>query len=315
MTILVTGANGFVGRALCAELNRRSNSFRGAVRAENNRVNGTDSVAIGDIGPATDWSAALSGVQTVLHLAARVHVMRDRALDPHAEFRSVNSAGTLNLARQAARAGVKRLVFISSIKVNGEYSSPGRPFRESDVPMPQDTYAVSKHEAELGLRQIADSTRLEVTVIRPPLIYGPGVQANFQSLMYAVKRGWPLPFRAITNSRSLLGLDNFVNFILLCTTHPRAANQTFLVSDGCDLSTSDLILRLADALKVQAHLLQVPVWALEAAGAMLGKRAVVARLCASLQADTSHARQLLNWVAPVSVDTGLRRAAGGLAKR
>ena len=315
MTILVTGANGFVGHALCAELDRRSNSFRGAVRAENNRVNGTDSVAIGDIGPATDWSAALSGVQTVLHLAARVHVMRDRALDPHAEFRSVNSAGTLNLARQAARAGVKRLVFISSIKVNGEYSSPGRPFRESDVPMPQDAYAVSKHEAELGLGQIADSTGLEVTVIRPPLIYGPGVQANFQSLMYAVKRGWPLPFRAIANSRSLVGIDNFVDFILLCTTHPRAANQTFLVSDGCDLSTSDLILRLADALMVRAHLLRVPVWALEAAGAMLGKRAVVARLCGSLQADTSHARQLLNWVAPVSVDTGLRRAAGGLAKR
>ena len=315
MTILVTGANGFVGRALCAELKRRSNSFREAVRAENNRVNGTDSVAIGDIGPTTDWSAALSGVQTVLHLAARVHVMRDRALDPRAEFRSVNTAGTLNLARQAARAGVKRLVFISSIKVNGEYSSPGRPFRESDVPMPQDAYAVSKHEAELGLGQIAHSTGLEVTVIRPPLIYGPGVQANFQSLMYAVKRGWPLPFRAIANSRSLVGIDNFVDFILLCTTHPRAANQTFLVSDGCDLSTSDLILRLADALKVQAHLLRVPVWALEAAGAMLGKRAVVARLCASLQADTSHARQLLNWVAPVSVDIGLRRAAGGLAKR
>ena len=315
MTILVTGANGFVGRALCAELNRRSNSFRGAVRAENNRVNGTDSVAIGDIGPATDWSAALSGVQTVLHLAARVHVMRDRALDPHAEFRSVNTAGTLNLARQAARAGVKRLVFISSIKVNGEYSSPGRPFRESDVPMPQDAYAVSKHEAELGLGQIADSTGLEVAVIRPPLIYGPGVQANFQSLMYAVKRGWPLPFRAVANSRSLVGIDNFVDFILLCTSHPRAANQTFLVSDGCDLSTSDLILRLADALNVRAHLLRVPVWALEAAGAMLGKRAVVARLCGSLQADTSHAKQLLNWVAPVSVDTGLRRAAGGLAKR
>lgn len=314
MTILLTGATGFVGRAIYAELQRRGSDVRVAVRPDKNRLSVADEVMMGPINATTDWSGALLGVDAVLHLAARVHVMRERALDPLAEFRAVNTAGSLNLAEQAAQAGVKRLVFISSLKVNGAYSSPGKPFRESDVPVPDDAYAVSKYEAEVGLRKIAHATGLEVTVIRPPLVYGPGVRANFQSLMRAVQRGWPLPFGAISNCRSLVGLDNLVDFVLACSTHPKAGNQTFFVSDGQDLSTPELVLRLANALQVRPHLLRVPVSALQAAGALLGRKQAVARLCGSLQADTAHARQLLGWVAPVSVDTGLQRACAAFIK-
>lgn len=313
MTVLVTGASGFVGRALCAELAQRSKPFRAAVQTDKKRVEGVDVVVTGPIDANTDWSAALVGVSVVLHLAARVHVMRETALDPLSEFRLVNTAGTLNLARQAVRAGVKRLVFVSSIKVNGEYSLPGRPFLESDAPAPQDAYALSKHDAEIELQKIALETGLEVTVIRPPLVYGPGVKANFQSLMRAVQRGWPLPLGAIANSRSLIGLDNLIDFIVLCGNHPQAANQTFLVSDGHDLSTPELIQNLADAMQVRTHLLRVPVWALKTLGAALGKKTAVARLCGHLQADISHARQVLNWVPPVSVNEGLRRAVAGMA--
>ncbi|MCY7371709.1 MAG: SDR family oxidoreductase [Polaromonas sp.] len=312
MTLLVTGASGFVGRALCAELRRRGNFFKAAVRAEKTRARGANSIVVGNSDAFTDWSVALTGVQTVLHLAARVHVMHQRVHDPLAEFRATNTAGTLNLARQAAQAGAKRLVFVSSIKVNGEYSLPGRPFRESDVPAPQDAYAVSKHEAETGLREIADSTGLEVTVIRPPLVYGPCVKANFLSLMQAVQRGLPLPFGSIDNTRSLVGLDNLVDLILLCSTHIQAANQTFLVSDGHDLSTPDLVLRLADALNVPPRLLPIPVWALKMAGTILGKRNAINRLCGNLQVDISHTRQRLGWTPPVSLDAGLQCAVTGL---
>uniref|UniRef100_UPI0040474606 UDP-glucose 4-epimerase family protein n=1 Tax=Yoonia sp. TaxID=2212373 RepID=UPI0040474606 len=255
-----------------------------------------------------DWDEILTGVEGVIHLAARVHVMHDTEINPLTAFRAVNVDGTLNLARQAAAAGVKRFVFVSSVKVNGESTSPGRAFTESDAANPRDAYGQSKHEAEQGLRQLGTDTGMEVVIIRPPLVYGPGVKANFAALMRAVQRGWPLPLGAVHNQRSLVALDNLVDFIVTCITHPQAANQTFLVSDGQDLSTTELVRGMAQAAGVPARLLPVPVWALQAGASLLGKGDAVQRLCGNLQVDVSKARSLLGWVPPVSVEESLRRA-------
>ena len=249
-------------------------------------------------------------VDIVIHLAARVHVMKDTATNPYSAFRTVNVDGTLTLARQASDAGVRRFVFISSVKVNGESTQPGRAFTETDAPNPQDAYGHSKHEAEQGLRQIASDTGMEVVIIRPPLVYGPGVKANFAALMRAVQRGYPLPLGAVHNLRSLVALDNLVDFIVTCITHPKAANQTFLVSDGQDLSTTKLVRGMAQAAVLPARLLPVPVWALQAGASLLGKGDTVQRLCGNLQIDMSKARYLLGWAPPVSVEEGLRRAMG-----
>ena len=309
MKILSTGANGFVGSALCAELERRECSVRGVVR-ETSRSAGLrcELVYVGDIGLATDWSEALEGVEIVVHLAARVHVMQEAIADPLTEFRLVNVGGTLNLARQAAAAGVRRFVFLSSIKVNGEATQLGSPFNADDEPLPNDSYGISKMEAEQCLRDIARQTCMEVVIIRPPLVYGPGVKANFAALMRAVQRGWPLPLGAVHNQRSLVALDNLVDFIVTCVCHPQAANQTFLVSDGQDLSTTELVRGMAQAAGLSARLLPVPVWALKAVASLLGKGDVVQRLCGNLQVDISKARNFLGWVPPVSVEEGLRRA-------
>lgn len=269
-------------------------------------------------GPAldtnSDWSALLQGVDVVVHAAARVHVMRDTAPDPLRAFRAVNVDGSLHLARQAAAAGVRRFIFISSIKVNGEMSSLGQPFTALDVPAAQDHYGVSKAEAEAGLRQLAAETGMEVTIIRPPLVYGPGVKANFLSLMRWVARGIPLPLGAIhDNRRSLVALDNLVDLIVTCIDHPAAANQTFLASDGEDLSTTALLRRLAGAMEVPSRLIPVPVSMLEWGAAIVGKRAMIQRLCSSLQVDVEPTLTRLGWTPPISVDEGLHRAARGLA--
>jgi nucleoside-diphosphate-sugar epimerase len=255
-----------------------------------------------------DGATVLGKADVLVHLAARVHVMRDTAVDALAAFRAVNVQGTLNLARQASASGVKRFVFISSVKVNGEATHKGRPFTAEDLAAPQDAYGISKMEAEQGLRQIAAETGLEVVIIRPTLVYGPGVKANFAALMRAVQRGYPLPLGAVHNQRSLVALDNLVDFIITCITHPQAANQTFLVSDGQDLSTTELVLGMAQAAGVPARLLPVSVWALHAGASLLGKGDVVQRLCGNLQVDISKARSLLGWVPPVSLEEGLRRA-------
>jgi nucleoside-diphosphate-sugar epimerase len=236
--------------------------------------------------------------------------MHDTAADPVTAFRAVNVDGTLNLARQAAAAGVKRFVFISSVKVNGESTALGRAFTEADLANPQDAYGQSKHEGEQGLRQLSVDTGMEVVVIRPPLVYRPGVKANFAALMRAVQRGWPLPLGAVHNQRSFVALSNLVDFIVTCITHPQAANQTFLVSDGQDLSTTELVRGMAQVAGVPARLLPVPVWALQAGASLLGKGDVVQRLCGNLQVDISKARNLLGWVPPVSAEEGLRRAMG-----
>ena len=309
--ILITGATGFVGKALVQRLLADDELRRlvVAVRRGGHRwQEQVQPIVTGDLNSSTHWSIALEGVAVVVHSAARVHVINDTAADPLVAFRAVNVNGTLNLARQAAVAGVKRFVFVSSVKVSGESTSPGRAFTEADAPNPQDAYGQSKYEAEQGLRQLSADTGIEVVIIRPPLVYGPGVKANFAALMRAVQRGLPLPLGVLHNQRSLVALHNLVDFIVICITHTEAANQTFLVSDGQDLSTTELVRGMAQAAGLPARLLPVPVWALQAGALLLGKSDAVQRLCGNLQVDISKARSLLGWVPPVSVEEGLRRA-------
>lgn len=308
---MITGSSGFVGATLLARLVReRSHIVRVACRSEMSlTAERVESEIVGNIDSFTRWEGAVSGVDTVIHLAARVHMMNDTSTDPLAEFRRVNTEGTLNLARQAAEAGVRRFIFLSSVKVNGETGF----FRESDVEDPQDPYAISKCEAEQGLRRIAAETGMAVVIIRPPLVYGPGVKANFQSLMRAVGKGVPLPLGAIDNRRSLVGIDNLVDLIVTCIDHPAAANETFLVSDGEDLSTPELVRRIARALGKPARLFPVSPALLKAAATLLGRREAVERLLSSLQVDISKTRDLLGWRPPVSVDAGLTRAVSPIS--
>lgn len=310
MLLLITGATGFVGRAVLARCAADSTfQLRGACRRAANRMpDGVESVLVGDLCEGTDWSCALNGVDAIVHTAARVHVMHDAAVDPLAEFRRVNVAGTLGLARQAAAAGVRRLIFISSIKVNGEHTSPGQPYTPDDVPAPADAYGVSKSEAEQGLRQIADETGLEVVIIRPVLVYGPGVKANFLSMMRWLSKGLPLPFGATAdNRRSLVALDNLTDLILTCLHHPSAANQTFLVSDGEDLSTTALLRRTAVAMGKRPRLIPVSPSFLQTAMRLTGQRNLAERLCGSLQVDITKTRELLEWTPPVTTADALRQ--------
>lgn len=305
--ILVTGANGFIGVATVDAL-LRSNSFQvlQAIRCSCD----SHKISIGNIDENTDWSEALVDVDVVVHCAARVHVMLETTSDPLFEFRKVNVAGTLNLAKQAAIAGASRFVFLSSIKVNGEETQRGGPYLAHDVPAPEDAYGISKAEAEAGLRLLSLETGMEVVIIRPPLVYGPGVKGNFSSLLRWVARGLPLPLGLLsTNRRSLVGLDNLVDLILTCVDHPKAANQTLLVSDGEDLSTTDLLRRIGKSLNRPARLIPVPVSILMIALRLLGKSSIAQRLLCSLQVDISKTCELLDWKPPVSVDEGLRRAA------
>jgi len=308
--ILVTGASGFVGRSLVTRLAARG-SVRVALRRPlSEALPAGVEVAQAELAPDEDWSGALPGVHAVVHCAARVHVMNDQSENPLAEFRRVNVDGTIRLARQAALAGVRRFIFLSSIKVNGEQTRPGAPFVADQTPNPEDFYGISKMEAEEGLRLLARETGMEVVIIRPPLVYGPGVKANFLAMMRWLKRGIPLPLGAVTeNRRSLVALDNLVDLIVNCLDHPAAANQTFLVSDGESLSTAALLRRMGVALGRPARLIPVPVPLLQMGAALLGKRDMAQRLCGSLEVDIGKTRELLGWTPPISVDEGLRRTA------
>lgn len=314
--VLITGGQGFVGRALVAQLVAmgRVEVLALTRQAPANPVAGVKYVPGWDLTSQTQWQPALADAHVLVHVAARAHVLNDRAADPLAEFRRVNVAGTLRLAEQAAAMGVRRFVFVSSIGVNGVQSAPGKVFTEADKPNPHNAYALSKWEAEQGLLRIADETGLEVVIIRSPLVYGCGAPGNFGSLMRVVQRGGPLPLGAVHNRRSLVALDNLVDFIVTCISHSQAANQTFLVSDGKDLSTTELVRGLARAAGVPARLLPLPVWILQAGATLLGKGDAVQRLCGNLQVDISKARSLLGWVPPVSVDEGLRRSVAGMQK-
>ncbi|MDP3625753.1 MAG: SDR family oxidoreductase [Hydrogenophaga sp.] len=314
MTMLITGANGFVGRRVCRVAIDVGLRVRGAVRHPDKAFEGLERVVVSSLDDTADWTQALAGCQEVVHTSARVHVMTESADNPLDEFRRVNVQGTLHLASEAAASGVRRFVFVSSVKVNGEATTAGHPFTASDIPAPEDPYGISKMEAEQGLRQIANDTGMEVVIIRPPLVYGPGVKANFASLMRAVQRGIPLPLASVThNRRSFVALDNLVDLLITCIGHPAAANQTFLVSDGEDLSTADLLHRLGEAMGKPARLFPVPPSLLQFGANLLGKGDMAQRLLGNLQVDIGHTRNTLNWSPPISVDEGLRRAVAGLA--
>lgn len=303
----VTGASGFVGRALCAHLAAQGHTVRRLLRRADGNAAPDDRI-VGDIGPDTDWRGSLDGLACVVHCAAHVHRMQPGQGDDLAAYRRVNTQGTLRLARAAAQAGARRFVFISSVKVLGEATPPGQPFRHDSAPHPQDPYGQSKWEAEQALWPLARETGIEVVVIRPPLVYGPGVGANFQRLMRGVASGLPLPLRSVRNQRSLVSVGNLVDLVTLCTRHPGAAGQAWLVSDGRDLSTPELIEGLGRAMGVRPRLWPVPVAGLLLAGRLAGRRAMVERLVQSLQVDIAHTRERLGWAPPLTVEQGLALA-------
>lgn len=309
--IVLTGATGFVGGAILDRLQREQKyPVIAVVRGESSlQASAVSEIRIGSFDGDTQWHDNLDNADVVIHSAARVHVMNDVESDPLAAFRKVNVEGTLNLARQAAASGVRRFIFVSSIKVNGEGTKPGTAYTADDVPAPADPYGISKMEAEHGLRELAARTAMEVVIVRPVLVYGPAVKANFLNMMRWLSKGIPLPFGAIHNRRSLVALDNLVDLLLTCITHPAAANQTFLVSDGNDLSTTALLSKMARALQKPARLIPVPSWILESGATFLGKKALSQRLCGSLQVDITKTRTLLGWTPPISVDEALMATA------
>ena len=329
MNVLVTGANGFVGSRFCEVVMPQGRRVRRAVHQASGLPN---EVVTGNVTGKTNWSEALSNVEIVVHTAARVHVMNDSAADPLTEFRKINTAGTLSLARQAAEAGVKRFIFVSSIKVNGEMtggSGETRPhpsplpggegvngvFTENDSFVPIDPYGLSKYEAEQGLLALAKDTGMEVVIIRPPLVYGPGVRANFASMVRWVNKGVPLPLGAVHNQRSLIALDNLVSFISHCIDHPKAANEVFLISDGEDVSTTELLQKVAKALGKKSRLIPVPVGLMTFAAKLIGKSDVANRLFGSLQVDSSKARNLLGWKPMITMDAQLKKTAEAYLNR
>ena len=332
--VAVTGVTGLVGGAVARELTSQAFNIRAVVRIVKSGSTQLDGaihyVAVGDIASDTDWSIALTGVDCVIHCAARAHVMDQTQPDALAAYRTVNVEGTRRLAEQAAAAGVKRLIFLSSVKVNGEtteglqypFGSSGsvlddpsaigvtvekKAVETSDFAAPEDPYGISKWESEQALWEVSAKTGLEVVVVRAPLVYGPGVKGNLARLLKLVRSGVPLPLGAVHNKRSLIGLDNLVDLLIRCVDHPAAAGQTFLVSDGEDLSTPDLLRRMAAAMGRSARLFPVPVSLLRLAGSALGKRAEIDRLVGSLQIDSSYTRRVLGWAPSVSVQEGIRR--------
>ena len=310
LNILVTGSTGFIGQALITQLDIHSFKPLASVRKQTSLFSShIKQMAGGDILPNTAWKEALSNIDIVIHLAARVHVMNDTNTNPLAEFRKVNTEGTLNLARQAADSGVKRFIFLSSIKVNGEVTDLNSPFLSKDTYVPSDPYGLSKYEAEQGLKKFAKETGMEVVIIRPPLVYGPNVKANFLSMMKWLYKEVPLPLGSIHNKRSLVALENLIDLIIACINHPAAANQTFLVSDDEDLSTTDLLQRMTKALGKPSRLLPIPSNIITLGATLLGKSAVAQRLCGSLQVDISHTKNTLGWKPPVSVGEALQKTA------
>jgi nucleoside-diphosphate-sugar epimerase len=336
--IVVTGANGFVGQVLSARLAHDNLPARLIVRHSplnlnhnlivnehtypnpnsnsnpnpnpNPNSNSTHQFAVGHISADTDWSKALKDAQSVVHLASRAHVLNEQSANPAALYQQINVDSTVNLAKQAAASGVKRFIFVSTIKVNGESTQLGNPFSINDMPDPQDAYSLSKYQAECELKLIGQQTGMEIVIIWPPIVYGLGVKANFLNMMKWLSKGIPLPLGGLThNRRSLVAVDNLVDLIITCLSHPAAANQTFLVSDGEDLSTSVLLTRMGEALNKPARLYKVPQGLLKVGAGLANRQAIYERLCHSLQIDMGHTQATLNWKPPVSVEHGMRLAA------
>lgn len=307
--ILVTGSSGFLGTALIDHLAQLPDAHVVAISRRETRTafSNVTTGTIAALNADTPWHALLEGVDTVVHAAARVHVMHDTAGDPLALYREVNTLGTLNLAEQAAAAGVRRFIFISTIKVCGESTARGECFRPDDAPNPSDPYAISKHEAEQGLLTLANSSAMEVVIIRPVLVYGPGVKANFLQLMRTLRKGIPLPLGAVNNARSLVSLDNLIDLIRVCIDHPGAANQVFLVSDGQDLSTTELARRLKSHMRASGWLIPVPESLIMLGATLLGRKSAAERVLGSLRVDISKNRERLQWQPVVSVEDGLKK--------
>ena len=306
MRIFITGANGFIGSALVRKMHVLGFSIVGAVRKKTLIFpSSVEQFEIGNMSEKTDWTTGLRNVNVVIHLAARVHIMVDTAHDSLSEFRRINTEATLQLAKQAVNCGVRRFIYLSSIKVNGEFTAEGRPFTVDDKFIPTDPYALSKYEAEQQLLELSKNTSMEVVIIRAPLVYGPGVKANFSTMIKWLYKGIPLPFGSINNKRSLVSLDNLIDLLLTCVKHPAAVNEIFLVSDDDDLSTTELLESLATALGKKSRLFSVNQKVLELFFGLIGKQGYASRICGSLQVDISKTKKLLNWTPPVSVDKGL----------
>ena len=307
MNLLITGGTGFVGQHLVSALIQRNLPYQIAVRTQAGNSAHPECISVGNINALTAWSQALEGVTDVVHLAAGVHITQETSKDAYAAFRAVNTEGTLHLARQAAAAGVRRFIFLSSIKVNGE----GKPqaYLETDTPAPEDAYAASKWEAEQGLWKISADTGMQMVILRIPLVYGPGVGANFLQLFQTVNKGWPLPLGGIANRRSLLYVGNLVDAMLVALEHPDAANKLYLLSDGQDVSTSQLVERMAQALNKTPRLFSLPQGMLRLAASVLGKSSAVDRLYGSLYLDSAKIRQELSWTPPFLMQQGLAETA------
>jgi nucleoside-diphosphate-sugar epimerase len=298
---LVTGANGFVGQALCNELEKQGIDTVRATR----RLQSDEYRAVGDINGSTNWYEALAGCDTVFHLAARVHVMNDTCENPLEAYRSVNTEGTLALARQAAAAGVSQFVFVSSIKVLGEEGH----FTENSAPTPIDPYGISKLEAEQALIELGHETGMSVKIIRPPLIYGPGVGANFLQLFNAVKKGIPLPLALANNKRSLVYLGNLVDALIVCAKSGTTGSRIYLIDDGKPVSTAELIMAMASALNVKPILIPLPTWLIKIFAALLGKKQAAQRVLGTLTVDSALIRRDLGWTPPYSLEQGLHTTA------
>lgn len=308
-SILVTGATGFVGLPLIFELLDKEANVSALVRNKNANLPGNiKQIILPDIAKENDWSPILKGIEVVIHVAGRAHIIND-VTNPLAAFREVNTRATLQLAKQAAKEGVNRFIFISSIKVNGESTEAGKSFSPNDGFVPEDPYGLSKYEAEQGLLALAAETGMEVVIIRPPLVYGPGVKANFASMLKWINKGVPLPFGAVYNQRSLVALDNLIDFIIHCIDHPKAANEVFLISDDEDVSTTELLRKVANAFGKKPMLLPIPVWLMSLVAKLVSKGDVENRLFGSLQVDSSKARELLGWDPVITMDEQLKKTA------
>jgi len=301
--VLVTGANGFIGSALCNQIRDASIELVGAVR----QTDEIDFISVGDIDGNTDWSSALKGIDVIVHLAAKAHFLNQTSFDYLDNYRTVNTMGTINLAFQAKKSGVKRFIYISTAKVNGEHTNDRAPYSIDDFPFPKDAFGISKMEAEYGLKELASTSSMEYVIIRPPLVYGQGVKANFSAMMKLASKNIPLPLGAINNKRSLVNLNNLVDLIMVCLGNPKAANQTFFVSDDYDVSTPYLLRTLISSVGRSPRVLSVPPLLLKLFVRILGKKQVYDRLCSSFQVDISHTKNVLDWAPSVSFEQGIAR--------